>query len=205
MTSLRRLAASLAFTAAACTGLAAAAAAMREESRQAKGNWIAAIAETQGGHRIGNPDAEAKLVEFASYTCSHCATFARTGDGAIKSLYVPTGKISYEIRHLVRDPVDLTATLATRCGPGESFFKNHEAIMSRHPQWMAKIKTLSQAQMARWQTGSFGTRAQAIASDLGFYDIMAVRGYSRSQLDKCLTDERSAQAIAAQSQADTAD
>ena len=27
-------------------------------------------------------------------------------------LYVPTGKVSFEVRHLIRDPIDLTAALA---------------------------------------------------------------------------------------------
>ena len=72
-----------------------------------KGNWGAKVTETDGGHLIGKPQAEGKLVEYMSYTCSHCATFARSGDGAIKMLYVPTGKVSYEIRHLIRDPVDI--------------------------------------------------------------------------------------------------
>ncbi|MDG6078567.1 protein-disulfide isomerase [Erythrobacter litoralis] len=168
-----------------------------------KGNWNATIVENAGGHRMGNPKAAAKLVEFMSYTCSHCATFARTGDGALKMLYVPSGKISYEIRHLVRDPVDLTATLATQCGEPSKFFRNHEAIMARQTEWMAKAQNATQAQQARWKFGSFGSRAQAIASDLDFYDIMEGRGYTRAQLDKCLTDEAKARRIAEQSGQDT--
>ena len=165
-------------------------------------NWGTLVTETEGGHRIGNPEAEGRLVEFMSYTCSHCAEFARTGDGAIKMLYVPTGKVSYEIRHLIRDPIDLTAALAAQCGPAEKFMGNHEALILGFDGWMAKARKATQAQQARWRFGSFGSRAQAIASDLDFYDVMEGRGYSRSQLDQCLTDEAKARKIAAQSQAD---
>ena len=167
-----------------------------------RSNWGAKVSETDGGHLIGNPEAEGKLVEYMSYTCSHCATFARSGDGAIKMLYVPTGKVSYEIRHLIRDPIDLTAALAARCGDADKFFGNHEALILKHGEWMAKARTVTQAQMARWQFGSFGSRAQAIASDLDFYEIMESRGYGRSELDQCLTDTDKAKAIAEQSQAD---
>ncbi len=165
-------------------------------------NWGSTVAETVGGHLIGNPNAEGKLVEFMSYTCSHCAEFARTGDGAIKLLYVPTGKVSFEIRHLIRDPIDLTAALAAQCGEPVKFPGNHEALILKHNDWMAKARVATQAQTARWRFGSFGSRAQAIASDLDFYEIMETRGYSRSQLDQCLTDETRARAIASQSQAD---
>ena len=164
--------------------------------------WSNSIVATDGGHRIGNPEAEVKLVEFMSYTCSHCADFARTGDGAIKLLYVPTGKVSYEIRHLIRDPIDLTAALAAQCGDPSKFMGNHEALILKHDEWMATARKATQAQTARWRFGSFGSRAQAIASDLGFYEIMERRGFSRSQLDQCLTDETRARAIASQSQAD---
>ncbi|MBX7540188.1 thioredoxin domain-containing protein [Qipengyuania sphaerica] len=167
-----------------------------------KANWGTMVTETEGGHRIGNPQAEGKLVEWMSYTCSHCAEFARTGDGAIKLLYVPSGKVSYEIRHLIRDPIDLTVALAAQCGGPDKFFGNHEALILKHDDWMAKARSATQAQTARWRFGSFGSRAQAIASDLDFYDIMATRGYSRTQLDQCLTDEAKARVIADQSQAD---
>lgn len=166
------------------------------------GNWGAKITETDGGHMIGNPRAQARLVEYMSYTCSHCATFARTGEGAVKLLYVPTGKVSYEIRHLIRDPIDLTAALAARCGAPQKFFGNHEALIFKHDEWMATARKATQAQQARWNFGTFPARAQAIASDLGFYDIMEGRGYSRAQLDACLTDYAAAQEIANRSNAD---
>lgn len=168
----------------------------------ATSNWGTLVTETDGGHLIGNPDAEARLVEYMSYTCSHCAEFARTGEGAIKLLYVPTGKVSYEIRHLIRDPVDLTAALAVRCGEPAKFFGNHEALILKHGEWMAVAGKATQAQQARWNFGTFPSRAQAIASDLGFYEIMERRGYSRTQLDACLTDYAEAKAIADRSTAD---
>lgn len=167
-----------------------------------KGNWGATVTEVDGGHLIGNPDAPGRLVEFMSYTCSHCAEFARTGDGAIKLLYVPTGKVSYEIRHLIRDPVDLTAALAAQCGPVDKFPGNHEALMHKYDDWMGKARKMTQAQMARWNFGTFSARTQAIASDLDFYEIMELRGFSRAQLDQCLTDEAKARKIAEQSNAD---
>ena len=165
-------------------------------------NWGATIVESDNGHRIGNPKAKTKLVEFMSYTCSHCATFAREGDGAIKLTLVPTGRFSYEIRHLIRDPIDLTATLLTHCGDPKKFAGNHNAIMLSQDAWFEKGRKTTRAQQARWQFGSNGARRQAIASDLGFYELMENRGYSRAELDRCLTDEAKANALAEASQAD---
>lgn len=168
------------------------------------GNWAGMLQASDGGHLFGNPEAEKKLIEFMSYTCSHCADFARKGDAAIKLSYVPTGKISYEVRHLIRDPVDLTAALLTHCGDEKKFGGNHEAIMYRFDEWMDKARNATQAQRSRWQFGTNSARFQAIASDLDFYEIMETRGYRRADLDRCLSDEAKAKALADTSAADVA-
>ena len=168
------------------------------------GNWAGMLQASDGGHLFGNPEAEKKLIEFMSYTCSHCATFAREGDGAIKLTLVPTGRFSYEIRHLIRDPIDLTATLLTHCGDPKRFGGNHEAIMYRFDEWMDKARNATQAQRSRWQFGTNSARFQAIASDLDFYEIMETRGYRRADLDRCLSDEAKAKALADTSAADVA-
>lgn len=163
----------------------------------ANGNWNATVVRTDGGHRIGNPDAKVQLKEFVSYTCPHCAHFARDGDGALQLAYIGPGKVSVEIRHIVRDPVDLTAALLTNCGPAAKFPRNHSAFMHSQDKWIGLLSTASQAQRQRWYNGDKAARFRAIASDFGFYRIMEQRGYSRSQADRCLADNKMADKLAA--------
>ncbi|USA62043.1 DsbA family protein [Qipengyuania citrea] len=197
---------SLAMAALALVGASTLALGANAQERLMKpgGNWAGMLQASDGGHLFGNPEAERKLIEFMSYTCSHCAEFARKGDAAIKLSYVPTGKISYEVRHLIRDPVDLTAALLTHCGDEKKFGGNHEAIMYRFDEWMDKARNATQAQRSRWQFGTNSARFQAIASDLDFYEIMETRGYRRADLDRCLSDEAKAKALADTSAADVA-
>ncbi|HAG37711.1 MAG: thioredoxin domain-containing protein [Pseudomonadota bacterium] len=197
---------SLAMAALALVGASTLALGANAQERLMKpgGNWAGMLQASDGGHLFGNPEAEKKLIEFMSYTCSHCAEFARKGDAAIKLSYVPTGKISYEVRHLIRDPVDLTAALLTHCGDEKKFGGNHEAIMYRFDEWMDKARNATQAQRSRWQFGTNSARFQAIASDLDFYEIMETRGYRRADLDRCLSDEAKAKALADTSAADVA-
>ena len=68
--------------------------------------WTQNVQEANSGHTIGNPDAEVKLAEYISYS-SHCATFTKEGESALKQRYVQDGTVSLEIRHLIRDPIDL--------------------------------------------------------------------------------------------------
>lgn len=162
----------------------------------AQQNWATTVVQSDGGHTIGNPDAVLKLTEYVSYTCPHCATFTREGEDAIKLAYVAPGKMKLEIRHLLRDPIDLAVTLLTNCGDPAKFPQNHSAFMLSHPQWMASATSATRAQRTRWSTGDDATRRRAIASDLGFYPIMEQRGYSRVQTDACLADEAKATSLA---------
>lgn len=189
----------LAFLGAAALATLATSSAAQNASRRATqpaANWANAVVERDNGHLFGNPDAARTLVEYMSYTCSHCAEFARTGEPLIKLFVVPKGEASFQIRHLLRDPIDLTAALLTHCGAPANFLGNHEAILRGQPTWMAAARKATQAQRTRWSFGTNAARQRAIASDLGFYGIMEARGYTRPALDRCLSDQAKAKALA---------
>jgi protein-disulfide isomerase len=164
-------------------------------------NWNTQIVKTAAGHRIGNPEAKVKLVAFESYTCPHCGEFERQGEGALRIVYIHSGDLSLEVRHIIRDPVDLTAAILANCGPAEKFFGNHAAFMLGQRAWLGKVENATQGQLSRWNSGAMTVRRKAIANDLGFYAIMANRGYERPELDRCLNDTAKATALAEQSEA----
>ena len=151
-------------------------------------NWTTQVEETPASHVYGNPDAELTVTDFSSYTCPHCGEYARTGGETIKLAYVGPGQVKTEIRHVIRNPIDLAAALAAWCGPADKFAQNHTAIMFAQDKWMAKAEAASGAQRQRWLAGPIAGRMRAIASDLGFYEIFEQRGYDRPALDRCLAD-----------------
>lgn len=164
-------------------------------------NWMSQVSETEdGGHRMGNHDAKVRLIEFVSYTCSHCAHFHKEADGAIQLAWVAPGKVSLEVRHVIRNPVDLAAALLAECGPEEKFFANHSAFLNSQDAWIERIRSASEVTQARWRSGTIPQRMRAIASDTGFYDMMAARGYDRVAANRCLSDEAAAKRIAEQSE-----
>ena len=171
-------------------------------SGQTNRNWNTVVAEVAGAHRIGNPAAKVKLVEFVSYTCPHCAAFTREADDRIKLAYVMPGNVSLEVRHLIRDPVDLTVVMLANCGPVSKFAQNHSTFMLQQDKWIAPLSNGSSAQRARWTSGDGPSRRRAIATDFGLYKLMEGRGYSRSETDSCLSDEAAATRFAEQSAKD---
>lgn len=168
-------------------------------TRPGAGGWNAQVAiSPSGSHVIGNPAAGIKLAEYISYTCSHCATFDRAASDPLRLFYVTSGKLSVEIRHLVRDPIDLTVAMLTNCGPASKFLQNHTIFLRRQESWLARASASSPAQAARWSTGSSLERRRAIADDFGFYQIMQARGYNRIAVDRCLADEAMGRKLADQ-------
>ncbi len=162
-------------------------------------SWGAVVALTPAGsHVYGNPAANVKLTEWMSYTCSHCAHFESEGATPIRLQLVMPGKLRFEIRHLVRDPVDMTVALLTNCGTPDKFLLNHIVFLRSQSTWIQPLMNPTSAQRVRWETGSYAVRSRNIASDFHFYDIMATRGYTRVQVDRCLSDKAMADRLAAQ-------
>ena len=85
-------------------------------------NWLTRITlSPMGGHVLGNPAAPTKLVEYVSYTCSHCAHFVGEASEPLRANYVKGGTLSVEVRNAVRDKYDLAAALLARCGGPKQF------------------------------------------------------------------------------------
>jgi protein-disulfide isomerase len=159
-------------------------------------NWLATTAVMPGGgHRLGNPAAPTKLIEFVSYTCPHCGHFFKEADGAIKIAYVQPGKASVEVRHVIRDPADYAAVILAECGDPKTFFRRHDMFFAQQDTWIGKLQKTSRAQQERWYTGTIPERMRAVASDAGFYGMMEARGYTRAQVDRCFNDTKKVQAL----------
>jgi protein-disulfide isomerase len=152
--------------------------------------WSAKVETSPiGAYIVGNPNAKVRLVEYFSYTCSHCAEFAKAGTVPLRTLYIDKGLVLFEYRNLVRDPVDMTAALLARCGAPAAFAGNHDAIFAAQPVWLGKVAKATEAQRKSWYQGSLGDRARRIAADTGLTAIMQKRGYTMAQIGACLDSE----------------
>lgn len=153
-------------------------------------DWSGTVAQVpRGGHLIGNPAARLKLTEYVSYTCPHCAHFQEQSAATLRDAYVRPGKVSVEVRHIVRDPIDLAAALMTNCGAPAKFPGNHDLFLLTQTKWIATLEKSTEAQRQRWGTGQPVQRLRTIAHDFGFYAMMATRGYGAAQLDACIASK----------------
>mgnify|MGYP002883535504 FL=1 len=157
--------------------------------------WSATVNETPDGNFVmGNPDAKLKLVEYGSFTCSHCAEFAETASPEIRKL-VDTGKMNYEFRTYVRDPIDLTTALLARCGGKDVFYPLSEQFFANQGAMFEKVQGNDDAFKGVEQL-SPAQRPVAIAQIAGLIDFAKQRGISEDQAKQCLADTATAEKLA---------
>lgn len=154
---------------------------------------VLVVATPQGSHVLGRPDAPLKIVEYVSYTCPHCAAFEKEGTDTIALTVVRSGKGTIEYRPFLRNVIDVAATLLVGCGPPSRFFGNQSAVLRGQDKWLT---VPSEAQQARWRIGDFATRMRAVAQDMKLYALFEQRGYGRADLNRCLANEKLADALA---------
>ncbi|MHA7819405.1 MAG: DsbA family protein [Erythrobacter sp.] len=164
-------------------------------------SWHAEVEQTERGFMIGNPEAEASLIEFISYTCSHCASFAREGEGAIDMVLLAPGLMNVEVRPVIRNGIDLAVSLLVQCGGADGFKDRHRMYLSRQQQWLGKAQSAPQAQQAVWARGDRAARINA-ATALDLDDMLADRGMSRIDITACLSDDQAALELIRNGQAD---
>ncbi len=159
--------------------------------------WSDTVVKTaEGGYRMGNPEAPIKLVEYGSLTCSHCAEFAEKASAELRDTYVASGRVSYEFRNFVRDGMDMTAALLTRCGTPESFFPLTDQAMANQTAMIQNAQKVGETAFNAAIQLPDDKRGAAMAQLLGLTDFFAARGIAKDQAAACLANTAETQAIA---------
>lgn len=176
--------------AASAAGASAAPAGVASPGEQARRDWTKAVAATpDGGVRVGNPEAPVKLIEFASFTCPHCAEFEAEAHGPLMSDFVAKGTVSYELRNFVMNGPDLAATLLARCQGPSTFFRMAQDFFRAQPEWLERLQSAPEPERVRVESLPPDRQTIAIAELAGFDDFMRARGVGRARFEQCLTDK----------------
>ena len=76
-----------------------------------------------GDHVLGRPDAPNVLIDYASFTCPHCAHLHMRGAcRPLKRDWIDTGKLKLIHRHFPADIVATRASLLAECAGPDGFF-----------------------------------------------------------------------------------
>ncbi|MBL9057553.1 MAG: DsbA family protein [Rhodobacteraceae bacterium] len=86
---------------------------------------------------IGVPDAKVQIIEYASFTCPHCARFHEEVFGKLKADYIDTGKVRFTYREVYFDRYGLWAAMMARCGGEMRYFGITDILFSTQGEWAA--------------------------------------------------------------------
>jgi len=129
----------------------------------------AALAEPVMGEIVlGNADAPVTVIEYASFTCPHCASFAVNTFPQFKEAYIDTGKAKFILREVYFDRFGLWAAMAARCGGEAAYYPMAEHLFKRQKEW---------------------TRVEEERIPDEIRKIARLNGISDDQFKACLTDQ----------------
>ncbi|WP_083095751.1 DsbA family protein [Pseudophaeobacter leonis] len=126
---------------------------------------------------LGAEDAPVTMIEYASYTCTHCANFHTGVFKQLKEEYIDTGKMKLIYREVYFDRYGLWASMIARCGGPEKFFGISDLIYKGQSDW---------------------TRAGGASEIIdALRKIGGLAGLEKETLEACLQDGTKAQTLAA--------
>lgn len=86
---------------------------------------------------LGEDSAPVTVIEYASFTCPHCAHFDQEVFPLIKKNYIDTGKARFILRDVYFDRFGLWASITARCGGPMRYFGMVEMIFKDQKGWLA--------------------------------------------------------------------
>ena len=143
----------------------------------------------EGAFVLGNPRAKVRLVEYMSMTCSHCAHFSDEAMGPLTDGYIRKGLVALELRHAIRDGLDLAATLLARCNGAASYFPNARALLAGQDKWIEATIAFQQADPDALEKLPPQDALAATAHGAGLDTIMAGRGLPPARAKACLANK----------------
>ncbi|MCE8529420.1 DsbA family protein [Ruegeria pomeroyi] len=100
------------------------------EAQQAEVDTSTIVEMVQGAE-----DAPVEIIEYASYTCPHCAAFHQGPYKQLKADFIDTGKVRFVYREVYFDRYGLWASMVARCAGPEKFFGISDLIYKGQAEW----------------------------------------------------------------------
>ena len=133
---------------------------------------------------LGDANAPITMIEYASYTCPHCASFHENTYPSLKADYIDTGKVKFVFREVYFDRYGLWASMIARCGGQERFFGITDLLMKSQSDWARGNDPVEIADAIR--------------------KVGRLAGLQDDELQSCLQDEDNAKTLVAWYQSNAA-
>ncbi|MEM7523018.1 MAG: DsbA family protein [Pseudomonadota bacterium] len=158
-------------------GLAAAAVTGVATPLRAQEDELAAKGYALGDIIKGDPDAPVTIIEYASLTCPHCASFHLNSYPQIEADYIETGKAKLILREIYFDKFGLWSAAIARCGGEAAYYPILDMFLSRQRQWYSN------------HVGAYNQTKNDRPIIDEMKKIGRLAGLSNERMDSCLGDQ----------------
>ncbi len=124
------------------------------------------LAVTADDMVMGNEKAPVTMIEYASFTCPHCAHFETETFPQIKQDYIDTGKVRFVYRDFPLDALALRAAMLAHCAGKERYFGFVQVLFQQQTSW-----------------------DQAADPEAALASIAKIGGIGKDEFDKCMGDQ----------------
>ena len=118
---------------------------------------------------IGNKDAPITIIEYASMSCSHCASFHNSTLNDLKTEYIDTGKVRFVFRDFPFNYPALLGSMMMRCIPNEVRYDYMNALYLLQKSWVVRENATTMQEL---------------------YKIMQSGGMTKDEFDACYSNEQ---------------
>ncbi|AUG54885.1 disulfide bond formation protein DsbA [Thalassospira marina] len=115
---------------------------------------------------MGAEDAPVTIVEYASFTCPHCARFANDVFPDVKKELIDTGKVKWIYRDYPLDGVAVRASAVAQCAGDDRYFGVLELLFKSQLTWARSSDPIA-----------------------GIKQVARFAGMDGETVDSCLADE----------------
>jgi protein-disulfide isomerase len=139
---------------------------------------------------LGSPDAKVTIIEYASLTCSHCATFHKSTFPELKKRYIDTGQARFTLREFPLDPLAMAGFMLARADGGAKYYPVTDLLFDTQSSWAFTDKPLDALAKLMRQAGFSQEKFEATLRDQKLYDaVNAVknRGAEKFKVDSTPT------------------
>jgi protein-disulfide isomerase len=120
----------------------------------------------------GPADAKVTIIEYASLTCSHCATFHATTYPELKKRYIDTGQVRFILREFPLDPLATAGFMLARCEGEGKYYPITDLLFSQQRNWAYVEKPLDALQAMMRQAGFSKEKFEGCLRDQKVYDAV---------------------------------
>lgn len=90
---------------------------------------------TEFDYVLGADDAPITMIEYASFTCPHCAAFHQDTLPQLKTDYIDTGVVRLAFRHFPLNGLDLQAGMMATCMGDDVYLRTVDVLFSTQQEW----------------------------------------------------------------------